>query len=108
MTAIAGAWLNLTPHNDLLQSPIQGAVDFAECLEACTGVPGVECGVQCARSLDVHSRGLPVYVPFRAPNLPQQFVGFSLYQEECSQSSFGGFIPNPASPTIMDFSARNP
>ena len=106
MTAIAGAWL---PGQEVLPSPIAGAVDFGECLGMCAStMSSVECGVQCARSLDVHKRGMPIYVPFSAQQLPPQYVGWTVRAKECASTEQSRFCPNPEAPTIMAFAERNP
>jgi hypothetical protein len=108
MTAIAGAWLPALESKPL-PAPVMGAVDFGECLGMCRpSMSAVECGVQCARSLDVHRRGMPIYVPFRAQQLPPQFVGWSTQAKECSSTEQSRFCPDPAAPTIMAFAERNP
>jgi len=106
MTAIAGAWL---PAGTEVQPTMPGALDFGECLGMCTSaLTSVECGVQCARSLDVHKRGMPIYVPFSAQRLPPQYVGWTVRANECSSAEQSYFFPNPEAPTIMAFAERNP
>jgi len=108
MSAIAGAWLPALEAETLL-APVLGAVDFGECLGMCgPSLSSVECGVQCARSLDVHKRGTPIYVPFNAQQQAPQYVGWSVQAKECSSTEQSRFCPNPYAPTIMAFAQRNP
>lgn len=106
MTAIAGAWL---PAQEL-PTPTLGALNFNGCLEMCESslLSPLECGVQCARSLDVNKRGTPVYVPFSAHQQPPQYVGWSVRSNECTTTEQTQFCPNPNSPTIIAFAERNP
>ncbi len=105
MTTLAGAWLPQASFD----GSWEGALDLVGCLERCPAPASLECGVQCSRSLDVHRRGMPVYVPFAAPQLPGQYLGGVLHEQECSSSAVPTcFLPNPAAPTIMGFAERNP
>lgn len=108
MTAIAGAWLP-TLELDPLPGPTLGALNFSDCLGMCeTSLSRLECGVQCARSLDVHRRGMPIYVPFNAQQHPPQYVGWSVRAHECASTEQSQFCPNPNAPTIIAFAERNP
>lgn len=108
MTTIAGAWLQ-DMKGEPLPSPIIGAAEFGSCLERCPPtMSSVECGVECSRSLDVHSRGLPILVPFKAQQQKPQFVGWSMRAHECASSQQSQFNPNPMAPTIIAFAERNP
>jgi hypothetical protein len=107
MSVIAGAWLK--EEDSLSIAPVIGAIEFATCIARCnTGVSAANCGLQCARSLDVHKRGLPIYIPFDAKQLPDQYVGLSLHVDECNFSQSSSFMPNPAAPTLLAFAERNP
>jgi hypothetical protein len=107
MSLLEDSWL---PSVELPVTPILGAIEFAECLDRCNGVSSLTCGAQCARSLDVHKRGLPVYVPFEARQLSRQFMGHSEYVDSNDKSpwTISQFIPNPRAPTILEFAERNP
>lgn len=109
MSLLAGAWSPILDTKDTLPAPIFGAANFGECVGMCAStLSSVDCGVQCARSLDVNKRGTPIYVPFSAQRLPPQYVGWSVQAKECSSTFQNHFTPNPEAPTIMAFAERNP
>lgn len=116
MSLIAGSWAQsapfLEPPLGTLPVPIhRSTLELGECLGMCesTSPTDVTCGVQCLRSVDVSKRGLPVYVPFGAQQLPPQYTGWNVTAHECSSASqSGSFVPNPNSPTIMEMAEQNP
>lgn len=90
-----------------------GIAELSSCLGLCTATSSsrlspLECGLQCSRSLDVHARGLPIYVPFSSRREPAQYVGSAITCPTCSAPEVSAFYPDPAAPTLFEFSERNP